>query len=47
MAFERKLQTQEESLHWISYNMKLIAKELAAITPVLKDISDKLKQIPF
>jgi hypothetical protein len=47
MTFERKIQSQEESLHWISYNLKMLAQEMKAITPILKDIAEKLKSTPF
>lgn len=47
MAFEREIQTQEKSLHWISFNLKKIADELKEMLPVLKVIAEKLKETPF
>lgn len=35
-----EFQTERESLHWISYNLKNMAKELKNMTPLLAEIRD-------
>lgn len=36
----RSIQKPEESLHWISFNLKMIAKELKLMTPSLQRLAD-------
>lgn len=42
----RKLQEPNESLHWISYNLKNLVKELEKITAALARIEERMPQKP-
>lgn len=41
---QRKFQEPNESLHWISYNLKGLVKEVARVATTLDRIAEKLEK---
>lgn len=41
---QRKLQEPNESLHWISYNLKMLVKEVQAANVKLAELSSVIRE---